>query len=126
MFNVSLPSGREITFQPLSYRDRRHIIVIYDKNSGYTLEELLAASSIISVDGTPVETNMGIPPITYLDDFTMQDAQYFVEFWANINLLDEQMRAHAAQQAKKLMSQKMSTPPVAGGRKSQLKIETGN
>lgn len=115
MFTFQLPSGNTVVMRMLTFRDRQYAVRSFksDKEQGYMLDELLAAMAIVSINGRDVSTDLlaASDPISYMDDWSLPDVQYYLECFMSINSIDEKMRKAAEEQAKKLMG---GTPAPAG------------
>ena len=137
LYPVVLPSGREVKVRQFTFEDRVYLAKQYQsyagnnpREQGYTLEELMAAASIVEVDGQRVVDEMGQQvefgrdPIQLFMEWDPKEVQYFLELFMTIAFIDDKLRAQAQEQAKKLMAS-MATPQVSGGRRSPAKAPGG-
>lgn len=137
LYDVRLPSGRELKIRQFTFADRIAMARQYQsyagnnpREQGYTLEELMAAGSIVEIDGVRVVDDMGNQidfngeAIHLFSTWDPKEVQYFLELFMTIAFIDEKLRAQAQEQAKKLM-ESMSTPPAPGGRRSPAKVTGG-
>jgi hypothetical protein len=84
-----LPSqSAGFTFREPSFADRQNASRRYPRetNPGYTLEELLFASMIDSINGEPVARSA--QPVELLDDFAMVDVQFGLAVFLQIATID--------------------------------------
>lgn len=127
MFNLTLPSGKEITFRSTSFRDRRLLAKKYNRNEGYLLEELMAAFALLSIDGNPVQEEWAAEPINRFDTWSIVDTQYYIEVYMSMNSIDDMARERAQEEAKKLMGAGTTqTSQVSGTKPKALKVNTGS
>jgi len=105
MFTCVLPSGNTVVMKSLTFRDRQQAVRIMKtaKDEGYLLEELMAAMAIISINGQDLPQDLVADPVTRMDNWSLPDAQYYLEFFMSISSIDEKTRKGAEEQAKKLM-----------------------
>lgn len=133
LYTVELPSGREVEIRQFTFEDRVYLAKQYQsyagnnpREQGYTLEELMAAASIVKINGTPVVDEMGNQvefgrdPIQLFMPWDPKEVQYFLELFMTVAFIDDKLRAQAQEQAKKIMAS-MATPQVPGGRRSPVK-----
>lgn len=126
MFPLQLPSGREIVFRPTSFRERRQLAKMYNRNDGYLLEEMMASAVLVSIDGTPVQEEWAADPISRFDDWSVPDVQYYLEVFLTMNSIEDMVRERAQEQAKKLMGHGATQAGQASGtRQKALKVNTG-
>jgi hypothetical protein len=136
LYPVALPSGRQVEIRRFNFEDRVYLAKQYQSYSGnnpreqgYTLEELMAAASIVKIDGNYVVDEMGNQvefgrdPIQLFMDWDPKEVQYFLELFMTIAFIDDKLRAQAQEQAKKIMAS-MSTPLAPGGKRSPAKGAT--
>ena len=79
--SITLPSGKEVQFRQITFRDRRMVTKNYDEKSGYLLEDLLAAYALEKEDGAPVRPDYQCPNGEYvlrMDHWTNQDSSYYL------------------------------------------------
>lgn len=103
MFNLSLPSGKKVTFRAPTFVDRRLILKEYDRSEGYLPEDLLAAKCLTHVEGQPLADNWETDAITLVDGWDLRDQSYYLEVFMNMFSLDEKAKQAAQEAAKKLM-----------------------
>ncbi|MBD2201564.1 hypothetical protein H6G33_09415 [Calothrix sp. FACHB-1219] len=103
MYNIKLPSGKDISFRAPSFKDRRDILREFDKTAGYLAEDLLAVKCLTHVDNIAVEQYWEAEPITIFDSWDLRDQSFYMEVFMNMFSLDEKARKAAEDQAKKLM-----------------------
>lgn len=133
LYPVELPSGRHIKIRQFTFEDRVYLAKQYQsyagnnpREQGYTLEELMAAASIVEIDGIRVVDEMGNQvefgrdPIQLFMAWDPKEVQYFLELFMSVAFIDDKLRAQAQEQAKKLMAL-MSTPQALGGKRSPVK-----
>jgi hypothetical protein len=133
LYPVELPSGRHIKIRQFTFEDRVYLAKQYQsyagnnpREQGYTLEELMAAASIVEIDGIRVVDEMGNQvefgrdPIQLFMSWDPKEVQYFLELFMSVAFIDDKLRAQAQEQAKKLMAL-MSTPQALGGKRSPVK-----
>ncbi|WOL31286.1 hypothetical protein [Microcoleus phage My-WqHQDG] len=136
LYPVKLPSGREVEIRQFTFEDRVYLAKQYQayagnnpREQGYTLEELMAAASIVKINGVPVVDEMGnqvefgMDPIQHFMSWDPKEVQYFLELFMTIAFIDDKLRAQAQQQAKELMAS-MATPQVPGGKRSPARAAT--
>jgi hypothetical protein len=134
LYDIELPSGRKLKFKQFTFADRVSAAKMYQaggngnpRDLGYTLEEYMAASAIMEVDGERTVDDMGnqvvwgAEPIHLFSTWNAGEVQYFLEMFMTISFLDAKIQAQAQEQAKKLMAS-MSTPQAGGGRRSPAKV----
>jgi len=112
MFEVKLPSGIKVSVKAPSFNDRMEAVKEFRSvkdEAGYSVEELMAAKAIGSVNGNVVDTGMMLDPIFLMADWPNQDVQYYIEFFMTAFFLDDKIRERAATEAKKLMTGQPST-----------------
>lgn len=129
LYPVELPTGRKVEFKQFTFDDRIAVARQYTgtpRELGYTMEELMAASSIVKIDGVPVvddygnQMEFGADPIHLFATWDYQEVQFFLEVFMTICFLDEKIRAQAQAAAKKLM-ESMANRQAPGGRPSPAK-----
>ena len=106
MFDIDLPSGRKVAVVAPSFMDRMNAVRecrSISKDVGYILEELMAAKSIVSIDGHVVDDGWAAEPIMRMSDWTNVDVQYFIEFFMTAFFPDDKLKEKAQEEAKKLM-----------------------
>jgi hypothetical protein len=126
IFNVKLPSDREVTFKEITFMERRQIAKRYNRNEGYLLEEVMAAAAITHIDGEPIADWVG-DPIVRLDSWAIPDVQFYLEVFLAINSIDEMARERAQAEAKKMLAGTPIQEGAATGIKPRaLKVTTGS
>lgn len=136
LYPIDLPSGRQVEIRQFTFGDRVYLAKQYQsyagnnpREQGYTLEELMAAASIVKINGIPVVDEMGsqvefgMDPIQHFMSWDPKEVQYFLELFMTIAFIDDKLRAQAQEQAKKIMAS-MATPQVPGGRRSPAKASS--
>lgn len=106
MYNCKLPSGIEVSVEAPSFQDRIDAVKDYRSvkdDVGYSVEELMAAKAITSVNGDVVDTGMLLDPVMLLADWPNADVQYYIEWFMTLFFLDDKIRDKATQAAKKIM-----------------------
>lgn len=128
MFNLTLePTKRNIVFRPLTFADRRHVGKIYGgRQEGYTLEELLAAHSLVQIDGIVVAEEWAQDPITLMDSWSLPETQYFLEVFMSVCMLEDKMRTAAQEAAKKIMGSTSSAPHSGISTSKARRVEAGS
>lgn len=108
-------------FRPLTFTDRRVVGKMYGgRQEGYTLEELLAAYALVQVDGQVVPEDWAADPITRFDSWTLPEAQYYLEVFMTVCMLEDKLRNAAQEAAKKLMGT-ANTPSPSGIQSSRAR-----
>ncbi len=133
LYPIELPSGKQVKIKQFTFADRVYLAKQYQsyagnnpREQGYTLEELMAAASIVEIDGARVVDDMGNQlefgrdPIQLFMPWDPKEVQYFLELFMTIAFIDDKLRAQAQEQAKKLMAL-MATPQALGGKRSPVK-----
>lgn len=105
MFKCDLPSGKSVVVNPPNFMDR--VQAVKDIRSmkdepGYTVEELIAAKSVKSVDDVEVRQGFAMDPIYVLSDWHNGDVQYFLEWFMTLFFLEDKVRDRAQEAAKKI------------------------
>lgn len=105
-FDLKLPSGLVIKFRAPNFIDRRSILKEFDKNGGYTSEDLLAVKCLQMVAGKAFDATAYFvtDPIAVLHDWSLNDYMYYLEVFLSMFMLDEDARKEASNVAKKLLS----------------------
>jgi len=111
--------------KPMTFRERQEAVRNYKsiKDAGFMLEELMAAMALVAIDGQEVGTDLLADPITYLDDWSLPDTQFYLEFFMTLNSIDEKVRKNAEELAKKLMGG--TTAPARTGSGKAAKVTGG-
>lgn len=127
---IELPSGRKVQFRSVSFRDKRRVQKDYDRESGYMLEELLAAYALQSEDGSPVAEAWAVDNIVQrMDHWPVRDVQYYISIFADVVLIDDENMNKAREEAKKLLKGDTTNTPVQDQQelkpRKNLKINTG-
>lgn len=127
---ITLPSGKRVSFRQITFRDRRMVTKNYDEKCGYLLEDLLAAYALEKEDGAPVLADYQCPNGEYvlrMDHWTNQDSSYYLMVFLDTVLLDDTLRDQARETAKKLNGIGIQQRPQATGtvpsRPRNLKVE---
>jgi hypothetical protein len=105
MFELALPSGLQVKFRAPNFIDRRSILKEFDKNGGYTSEDLLAVKCLQQVNGKDFDASAYdvTDPIAILHNWSLNDYMYYVEVFLSMFMLDEEARKEASNVAKKLL-----------------------
>jgi hypothetical protein len=104
-FDLNLPSGLPVKFRAPNFIDRRNILKEFDKNGGYTSEDLLAVKCLQQVKGKEFDANAYYvtDPIEVLHDWSLNDYMYYLEVFLSMFMIDEEARKEANNVAKKLL-----------------------
>lgn len=120
MFHIDLPSGKQVTFRPPSFVDRRKSIRNFPgaKECGYIPEDLLAAMCITNIDGNPIPAEWEMhDPIALFEGWDLKDQAFYLEVFMNMFSLDEKEKQSAQDLAKKLMGGSAQSPaPIPTGK----------
>lgn len=106
MYNCKLPSGIEVSVNPPSFQDRMEAVKEFRSvkdEVGYSVEELMAAKCIVSVNGDVVDTGMMLDPVLLVAEWPNADVQYYIEWFMTLFFLDDKIRDRATNEAKKIM-----------------------
>lgn len=106
MYTCELPSGNKVSVEAPNYSHRIATIKEYrslKEEVGYSAEELMAAKSIVSVNGQPIDQSFVLDPLYIIADWPPADVQYFLEWYMVAFFLDDKIRDKATDAAKKLM-----------------------
>jgi hypothetical protein len=106
MFTCNLPSGKTAAVEAPNYFHRTETVKEFrpiKDEVGYTVEELMAAKSVVAVDGKPVNNKLSFEPIQVLAGWPPADVQYFIEWYMTLFFLEDKLRDRAVNEAKKLM-----------------------
>jgi hypothetical protein len=106
MFNCKLPSGVEVSVNPPSFQDRMEAVKEFRSvkdEVGYSVEELMAAKCISSINGDIVDTGMMLDPVLLLAEWANADVQYYIEWFMTLFFLDDKIKDRATNEAKKIM-----------------------
>lgn len=118
-----MPSGNfSVTFRGPTTGDQIDTDRRYpgaDSNCGYSLEEMLFASSLTHVNGEAVEPQKD--PIVVLDPWTHIDAQFALSVFLNVSFIDRNTRAGAKSLGKQLRAK---SAPVADAPKKSRATST--
>jgi hypothetical protein len=138
LYPVELLSGRQVKIRQFTFEDRVYLAKQYQsyagnnpREQGYTLEELMAAASIVEIDGARVvdelgnQVEFGRDPIQLFMSWDPKDVQFFLEIFMTIAFIDDKLRAQAQEQAKKIMAS-MANPRAPGGKRSPSRVPGGN
>lgn len=106
MYNCKLPSGIEVSVNPPSFQDRMEAVKEFRSvkdDVGYSVEELMAAKCITSIDSNVVNTDMLLDPVLLVAEWPNADVQYYIEWFMTLFFLDDKIRDKATNEAKKIM-----------------------
>lgn len=106
MYNCKLPSGIEVSVKPPSFQDRMEAVKEFrpvKDEVGYSVEELMAAKCIVSINGDVVNTDMLLDPVLLVAEWPNADVQYYIEWFMTLFFLDDKIRDKATSEAKKIM-----------------------
>lgn len=106
MFNCKLPSGIEVSVTPPSFQDRMEAVKEFRQvkdEVGYSVEELMAAKCVASINGDVVNTDMLLDPVLLLAEWANADVQYYIEWFMTLFFLDDKIKDKATSEAKKIM-----------------------
>lgn len=113
---LKLPSGKEISFRTLSFKERRELLAKWQKNegrnSGYLLEEYLMGAALVTENGQGVLDEYQLPDgyISRMDHWSMKDASYYMEAFILINGLGDKDRPNIESEVKKILGVTPDTP----------------
>lgn len=105
MYTCDLPSGKKVSVEAPNFAHRMESLKEYralKDDIGYSVEELMAAKSVASIDGKSVDTGFMMDPIYILADWTNADVQYFLEWYMTLFFIDDKIRDKATEAAKKI------------------------
>ncbi len=109
MYTCDLPSGSKVSVEAPEFSHRMEALKEFrtvesqKEVVGYNLEELMAAKSIVAVNGNPVNTGFAVSPIYTLAGWPNVDVQYYIEWYMTLFFADEHLKNKAIEAAKKLM-----------------------
>lgn len=108
MFEITLPSDTKVCVVAPNFNDRQNAVIQFRavrEQAGYSLEELIAANAITSINGIPITRNFMTQqnPLAMMNNWSIKDVNFFMEVFMSAFFMDEQLRARAADEAKKLM-----------------------
>ena len=107
MFDVKLPSGRNVGVKAPSFMDRMAAVKEFraiQRDVGYTLEELMSANAITAINGNAVEDEWSMDPIMRMADWDNKDTQDYIEWFMTAFFPDDKLKERAQEEAKKRMS----------------------
>ena len=108
MYTCNLPSGAKVSVSAPNFSHRIESLKEYRSmkdDVGYSVEELMAAKSIESINGKSVDKEFMLDPIFLMAEWPNADVQYFLEWYMVAFFLDDKIRDKATDAAKKLMVQ---------------------
>lgn len=106
MFNCKLPSGIEVSVNSPSFEDRMEAVKEFRQvkdEVGYSVEELMAAKCLASINGDVVNTDVLGDPIYLLANWPNADVQYYIEWFMTLFFLEDKIKDKATAEAKKIM-----------------------
>lgn len=116
VFELPLPSGVVVSFRMPKYRDRQIATKRWKLNQsdvGYALEELLAFSMLLTINGVPVLPNEQMDIIAQVDDWDLKDLSYYMEVFFAMAFTDDTQKQRAQEQARALLEGKSLVKTVA-------------
>lgn len=117
MLDIVLPTGRRVSFKPITFYDRQQAARRYERGSGYSLEEYMAVLALQKIDDRAVNQELysTYDPMDLVNNWTHVEAQFYFEVFNNTCLLDERGRLAAIEQAKNVMGAGRTPMPQAPG-----------
>jgi hypothetical protein len=99
-YDIKLPSGNHIAFREPLTKDRQKIVNQLKPEDRYSVEELLAAQCIISIN----KGSVGDPdPRHRMANWTILDQQFYTRVFLSMFTLDDTKAKEADELAKKLL-----------------------
>lgn len=108
MYTCELPSGIKVSVEAPTFSHRMESLKEYraiKDDAGYSVEELMAAKSIASINGKIVDNSFTYDPIYIMSDWPNADVQFYLEWYMTLFFIDDKVRDKATDAAKKLMIQ---------------------
>lgn len=107
MHVCDLPSGSKVSVEEPNFSHRMEAVKEFRSlkdEVGYSVEELMAAKSVVAFNGHSIDQTFISDPIYLLSDWPNPDVQYYIEWYMTLFFLDDRVRDKAVNAAKKLMT----------------------
>ena len=124
----ALPSGKTVSFNSITFRERRKLLKEYKRDEGYLPEDLFAAYALAKEDGMPVPEDWALDGgvLSRMDHWSMKDHAYYLEVFTRTIGLEEEEKTNAESAAKKMLAanttSRVTTTPQ--GMPKGLKVQT--
>lgn len=114
-FTIELPSKKSVSFGVPTYRNRMEALQRFRpqaQEAGFALEELIAATMILTIDGQPVPHALEQDVIDRMADWSTLDMSYYLEVFMAIAFPDDVQKQRAQAVAKSLLEGKSPAIPA--------------
>lgn len=126
----TLPSGKTVSFNSITFRERRKLLKEFKRDEGYMPEDLFAAYALAKEDGMPVAEDWALEGgvLARMDHWSMKDFAYYLEVFTRTIGLEDDEKTSAETAAKKMLAAngttRTNTTSTPTGLPKGLKVQT--